>query len=161
MSHAVYEMMNLNVVKFLNNSGKRFPVNLRLSAEETASLSEDVRFLEDIVVSGKAFAQLGTLYLETQICTAVERPCRRCLAPVYTQVDLKEVFEVSIPSGVDILGLSPQIVGFILASLDPHPLCRPDCRGLCPVCGVNLNEHPDHTCRDADEEHRKLRDFLP
>ena len=161
MSRAVYEMMNLNVVKFLNNPGKRFPVNLRLSAEETASLSEDVRFLEDIVVSGKAFAQLGTLYFDTQIKTVIERPCRRCLAPVHTQVDLREVFEVSIPAGVDILGLSPQIVGFILASLDPHPLCRPDCRGLCPVCGVNLNEHPDHTCRGADDEHHKLRDFLP
>ena len=23
-------------------------------------------------------------------------------------------------------------------------LCREDCRGLCPQCGVNLNEHPDH-----------------
>ena len=23
-------------------------------------------------------------------------------------------------------------------------LCRPDCRGLCPQCGENLNEHPDH-----------------
>lgn len=23
-------------------------------------------------------------------------------------------------------------------------LCRKDCRGLCPQCGVNLNEHPGH-----------------
>ena len=25
-----------------------------------------------------------------------------------------------------------------------QPLCRPDCRGLCPQCGMNLNEHPEH-----------------
>lgn len=24
------------------------------------------------------------------------------------------------------------------------PLCKPDCKGLCPLDGVNLNEHPDH-----------------
>jgi uncharacterized protein len=22
--------------------------------------------------------------------------------------------------------------------------CRPDCAGLCPRCGANLNEDPDH-----------------
>lgn len=24
------------------------------------------------------------------------------------------------------------------------PLCKPDCKGLCPLDGVNLNEHPGH-----------------
>jgi uncharacterized protein len=24
------------------------------------------------------------------------------------------------------------------------PLCKPDCKGLCPLDGVNLNEHPEH-----------------
>ncbi len=28
------------------------------------------------------------------------------------------------------------------------PLCRPDCRGLCPVCGADLNEDPAHEHRD-------------
>lgn len=30
---------------------------------------------------------------------------------------------------------------FILA-LPLQPLCRPDCAGLCPICGKNLNEGP-------------------
>jgi uncharacterized protein len=33
----------------------------------------------------------------------------------------------------------------LAAALPPQLLCREDCRGLCAVCGVNLNE--------ADEEH--------
>ena len=32
---------------------------------------------------------------------------------------------------------------FVLA-LPMKPLCGEDCRGLCPVCGVNLNDDPDH-----------------
>jgi uncharacterized protein len=30
-------------------------------------------------------------------------------------------------------------------------LCKPDCKGLCPHCGINLNEHPDHVC-DYEED---------
>ena len=29
-------------------------------------------------------------------------------------------------------------------ALPTQILCRADCAGLCPKCGVNLNEHPDH-----------------
>jgi len=28
------------------------------------------------------------------------------------------------------------------------PLCRPDCKGLCPVCGADLNERP---CAHSEE----------
>ena len=31
-------------------------------------------------------------------------------------------------------------------ALPLQPLCRPDCAGLCPQCGEDLNEHPDHHC---------------
>ena len=30
----------------------------------------------------------------------------------------------------------------ILLALPVHPLCRPDCKGLCTQCGQNLNEGP-------------------
>ncbi|MCI1984666.1 MAG: DUF177 domain-containing protein [Bifidobacteriaceae bacterium] len=30
------------------------------------------------------------------------------------------------------------------------PLCRPDCLGLCPQCGLNLNDHPDHVHETTD-----------
>lgn len=29
----------------------------------------------------------------------------------------------------------------VLLTLPMKPLCSPDCRGLCPVCGTNLNVH--------------------
>lgn len=32
---------------------------------------------------------------------------------------------------------------FVMA-LPLQPLCSPDCKGLCPQCGVDLNEAPDH-----------------
>ena len=31
------------------------------------------------------------------------------------------------------------------------PLCSPDCQGLCPQCGVNLNDYPDHHHEEHDD----------
>jgi len=36
-------------------------------------------------------------------------------------------------------------------SMPGKPLCRPDCAGLCPNCGANLNEGPC-ACQAPDEE---------
>ncbi len=153
-------MMDVDVTRFLTHPGKRLPLDIRLDAATASLLQEDVRFLEGVTISGEAFAQLGTLYLDTRIRTTVERSCSRCLAPVQVPVDLRETFEVAIPEESATVDLSSQIMGFILACLDPHLLCRADCRGLCPVCGVDLNQHPDHTCQDTAEERPKLGDFL-
>ena len=152
--------MNLNVIDFLSHPGKKLPINIRLNVEATPSSPDEVRFLEEIMVSGEAFVQLGVLYLDVQIHTAVEQPCRRCLVPVGSQINLDEVFEITIPVRETTINLLPQVLGFIHTSLDLHPLCRPDCRGLCPVCGVDLNRHPDHECHGVGEEPHRLRDFL-
>lgn len=48
-----------------------------------------------------------------------------------------------------------------LLSLPMKPLCRPDCRGLCPVCGKNLNEGScDCATQVVDPRFDKLRDLL-
>lgn len=41
-----------------------------------------------------------------------------------------------------ILDLNPYVREALLLDVPIRPLCRPDCRGLCPECGANLNESP-------------------
>ena len=153
-------MLKLNLDLFLQQPGKHFPIDLSLEIEEAASLPDDFSLLEALEVSGEAFFQLNTLYFVIQIYTVVEQPCRRCLAPVHTPVDCYEHFSVSLPEGDDSIDLTAEVVGLISATIDPHPLCRLDCRGLCPHRGVNLNEHPDHSCQAEEDEHHRLGDFL-
>jgi uncharacterized protein len=43
----------------------------------------------------------------------------------------------------------------VLLNLPLQPLCRSDCRGLCPHCGANLNESPCQ-CRVQDGDPRLL-----
>jgi uncharacterized protein len=32
----------------------------------------------------------------------------------------------------------------VVLDLPFSPLCTEDCRGICPVCGADLNDDPDH-----------------
>ena len=84
----------------------------------------------------------------------LQGPCMRCLEPAELTFDV-DSREVSVPGGGDELQ-SPYVgaedeldleawARDALALVLPAQLtCRPDCAGLCPECGANLNEDPDH-----------------
>jgi uncharacterized protein len=83
--------------------------------------------------------------------------CSRCLEPIQSvcDIDFCEEFAptVDVDSGArlsppddafaiderQVLDLNEAIRQYRLASRSMQPLCRPDCRGLCPDCGSNLN----------------------
>ena len=44
----------------------------------------------------------------------------------------------------------------LVGLLPVKPLCRPDCKGLCPECGINLNEHPEHHHEVSDSRFAQL-----
>lgn len=47
-------------------------------------------------------------------------------------------------AGGDFADIEALIRDTMVSELPLQPLCEPDCLGLCPQCGENLNEHPDH-----------------
>jgi uncharacterized protein len=81
--------------------------------------------------------------------------CVRCLVPISDEleVEIQELFvhpssevnddEASRLQG-DLIDLEPLLRDEVVLDLPFQPLCREDCAGLCTVCGVNLNDHPDH-----------------
>jgi uncharacterized protein len=81
--------------------------------------------------------------------------CVRCLTEVRTpvEVEVQELFvhdasleddeEVSVLSG-DYVDLEPVLRDDVVLDLPFQPLCSPDCSGLCPTCGVRLDDHPGH-----------------
>ena len=50
------------------------------------------------------------------------------------------------------LDLEPLILAAIYVELPLIPLCREDCKGICPTCGANLNDGPCGCAPDASEE---------
>ena len=84
----------------------------------------------------------------------LQGPCMRCLEPAELRfaVDSREV---SVPGGgdelqspyvgaEDKLDLEAWARDALALALPVQITCRPDCAGLCPQCGANLNEDPDH-----------------
>ncbi len=84
---------------------------------------------------------------------ALRGPCMRCLgeAAPRTEVDSREIHqygegeELESPYVVDQeLDLHQWAHDAFALALPLQVLCRPDCLGLCPECGANLNEDPGH-----------------
>ena len=92
----------------------------------------------------------------------VHGPCMRCLqdAVVDIPVDATEYHDSERGAGEELeseyvvddhLELSAWARDAIALALPDQILCRPDCAGLCPVCGKNLNEEPHvHEAEEGD-----------
>lgn len=113
------------------------------------------------------------ILVEGTLSGQVVVPCSRCLADVTVPVtvEVEEQFQptVDVVRGtfleVDeddeallidehhILDLSEVLRQEVLLEVPMQPLCRPDCAGLCPICGQDLNEGPC-ACSEADGDAR-------
>jgi len=61
----------------------------------------------------------------------------------------------------DCIDLGEAVAGEIFFSLPMQPLCREDCRGLCPVCGADLNKKSCSCQSDRiDPRWEKLKNFM-
>lgn len=105
--------------------------------------------LAELVVQRATTGDLFGLTLRTRL----EGPCMRCLAPALVPVDVvAQEYEASDGRADDELRSEYVADGELdvarwaqdqVALAVPDPiLCRPDCAGLCPVCGKDLNVEP-------------------
>jgi uncharacterized protein len=95
----------------------------------------------------------GGYALRLRTTAQLHGPCMRCLGEAAPEFAI-DVREVDQPGGGEELE-SPYVVGEDLdvsgwahdalgLALPAQVLCRPDCAGLCPECGANLNDEPGH-----------------
>jgi uncharacterized protein len=60
----------------------------------------------------------------------------------------------------DLIDLEPAVRDAVVLTLPANPVCRPDCPGLCPECGVHLDDLPaDHSHEDVDPRWAALRNL--
>ena len=60
----------------------------------------------------------------------------------------------------DLLDLEPAVRDAVVLTLPANPVCRPDCPGLCPDCGVQIDELPaDHSHELDDPRWAALRNL--
>ena len=152
--------MLLDVRKIINAPGERiaFQFDLDLS---------DVDFggrrpvQNPVVVAGDVRNVAGMLLLTFEASTVLKSVCDRCLKPfdqpktVRYETMLAEELEdedsdeiLLLEDGAVDLGELARTV-FIL-EMDTKTLCSEDCKGICPGCGVDLNQGSCTCKREVD-----------
>jgi uncharacterized protein len=106
------------------------------------------------------------VYVSGTVSAGIEGECARCLQPIRDAVvvRLQELYayehsttdettdedEVGRMQG-DLIDLEPALRDAVVLALPNHPLCRAECPGLCPECGVRWDELPaGHTHGQVD-----------
>lgn len=116
--------------------------------------------------------------LEGDARATVSQQCARCLRPIASPVDahFAEQYYVTlnVETGVPMpeaplhaktigsdfrIDLTPLLREEVILATPQAPLCRPDCKGLCPVCGLELNGSPHVHEADGDERWAVLKDL--
>lgn len=149
--------MTLDLVRLAREIG---PVEIHEEVPKDADLFDGVDLpLEsalsvDVTVSP---LQSGELVVRGTVSGLLVRKCRRCLEPVEVpfeaEVDILFVPEDELDEGAEEgeglkvynpgsgkLDLGEAVREEAILAAPLYVECKPDCRGLCPQCGTNLNE---------------------
>lgn len=148
--------MKLDLSEVVLNPGMHGSVDI------DESCPKDVGFTCKTPLKGQVrVSNTGTLLLvEGEVKTTVEFECSRCLSTFSTEVDaeIEEEFRIEkigdsmrvLPIEEDdlesealvennILDVDELVRQTLLVELPIAPLCKEECKGLCPTCGENLN----------------------
>jgi uncharacterized protein len=138
----------INAAELLRRPGSERRLSL---APTIADLGiADRRFDPDVVVEVSLRLESLTdgIVVDGELRAPWADSCRRCLAPASGEVvcDVHELYQhvVRDPDAFEIVGdqidLGRMVRENILLDAPVAPLCRPDCAGLCPHCGIDLNK---------------------
>ena len=123
---------------------------------------------------------LGEIRIQGNLRAEIEVDCDRCLEPVRRAMDSPfELFyrpapdkviahDIAIDAGEAEIGfyegdgieLAEVLREYVLLSLPMQQVCKADCQGMCPQCGLNRNTgHCQCETKRIDERWTALRDL--
>lgn len=151
--------LHLNAVELLRRPGAVRHIDIVVEPTaigvEHEALGGDVRLTLDLEALNDGIAVRGTVGVPWS------GVCRRCLAELsgVDSVDVEEIYQKApihpeaylIEDGR--LDLNPLVRETVLLTLADERLCRDDCAGLCPNCGVDRNE-TECSCERAVQDVR-------
>ncbi|CAB4894565.1 unannotated protein [freshwater metagenome] len=141
-------LLAFNAAELLRRPGTERLLDCTLTAAELGLA--DNRFTPDDAI--EVHLRLESLNDGIVVVGSISVPwhgqCRRCLKPLaeVAVCDVDELYQtvVTNPEAFEIvdnqLDLSPMARELALLDAPDSPLCRPDCAGLCPVCGADSNQ---------------------
>lgn len=144
-------MIKINVAEIKKRLVGEKTFTYDLTPEELEITAEELQLLGDAKVQGKISNTGDVLLLEATLSAQVRRTCGRCLRE-FTAVTKAEVVEKFYPAAAenieqdafvydsDVINITEPLRESLLLAEPLQALCKEDCRGLCPVCGADLND---------------------
>ncbi len=143
---------------------------------------KDYEILEDVNVKLKASFSEGEVIVWGKVYAKLKTACTRCLEDVVFNIeqefsavygmsypqDLEAEYEISpgeekyvSVEDIDFIDIGPQVEEAIVLAIPVKILCKDDCKGLCPICGINLNKQECDCLKDAiDPRLEKFKELL-
>ena len=160
--------MNQLLIPIAAVGDEGFLVNLRVKTAEVQPPNTPGIPLEMVHVQGLVLAVDNDYLFQGRLEGVYERPCDRCLAPAgvpweskvvwlfeqepgggfslktpdFDDDEMDAVLAQRPPTRVGTLDLGPCVWEEAVLNTPLKFVCKPDCRGLCPRCGANLNNRP-------------------
>ena len=148
--HVTEPALAVDVRELLQQPGAHKHVVLRAVLPDLATPVAYVPPEEPVTVDAELESVVEGLLVTGRVRATVRLRCVRCLREVdhELEVDVRELFSRGqraeedegylLPPG-DRLPLDTMARDALVLAFPAFPLCRPDCAGLCPVCGVDRN----------------------
>jgi uncharacterized protein len=165
-------MLSYNVVDLLR-SAPGTTIRVPISVEDLP-IADDVELAAPVEGEVRLSRTSRSILVRGHVETALAERCSRCLrpavAPVSADIDEEALPSIDLDSGFPVdtmsepdvlrlddhheLDLAAPIRDAISLAEPIAPLCRPDCPGLCVICGADLTSDPGHAHPDADIDPR-------
>lgn len=162
--------MRLNLREIIHVPGASLPFEFQLDLSQEDFFGEQP-IPRPVTVTGQVKNIAGVLMLEGEARSLLDYTCDRCMngfsreKVVGLHFLLAETLEGDEDDEIVLLDDGELDVGdlaytaFIL-DMDTKHLCSEDCKGLCPGCGVNLNQEPCRCKKQADPRWAALEQLL-
>ncbi|SDB44589.1 uncharacterized protein SAMN02910317_02237 [Ruminococcaceae bacterium FB2012] len=141
--------MILDMKRLFDVTDEQEEFSFDIGTDELKERVFSVVFASPLAVSGRAYNRAGIVNVDLKCVFTLAHVCDRCLA----EFEREYSFEFShvcmrdhssndehIIVKDNALDLNDLAISDSLLQLPTKILCREDCRGLCYVCGQNLNE---------------------
>jgi uncharacterized protein len=148
------DIFDLGRLALHSGEGRKLELNVRLPGIELAGQTYRSDELDVPVRLDVSRTTGGGYALRLRYAVRLTGPCMRCLEDAGRPFDI-EAREVHQPGSDDDELTSPYLHGdeldlsgwardSLVLDLPTQIVCREDCLGICPQCGENLNENPEH-----------------
>lgn len=142
--------LKLNIASVLKNDGASNDFSGEANLGKVDYMGSTLDFRNPLSVVGKVLNIGGTIEISGRITGEFSTECSRCGAFVTEKFeaelfesmknDFSDIDEECISVQGNVIDIFGSINACIFGNLPMQSLCKADCKGLCPVCGVNLNE---------------------